>query len=58
MVYNGNPENPVKLDDLGVPPFKETPKCLMNEMFGKPGGERAPWDPEEPQLAFVIIRSL
>ena len=25
MVYNGKPENPIKMDDLGVPPFKETP---------------------------------
>ena len=25
MVYM---ENPIKMDDLGVPPFKETPKCL------------------------------
>ena len=21
-------ENPIKMDDLGVPPFKETPRCL------------------------------
>ena len=21
-------ENPMKMDDLGVPPFKETPRCL------------------------------
>ena len=23
-------ENPIKMDDLGVPPFKETPICLMS----------------------------
>ena len=25
MVYNGKPENPIKMDDLGVPLFLETP---------------------------------
>ncbi len=25
MVYNGNPEIPIKMDDLGVPLFWETP---------------------------------
>jgi len=25
-------ENPIKMDDLGVPPFKETPKC--DHFFG------------------------
>ena len=24
MVYNGKPENPIKMDDLGVPLFSET----------------------------------
>ena len=28
MVYNGKPENPIKMDDLGVPLFLETPTCL------------------------------
>ncbi len=27
MVYNGKPENPIKMDDLGVPLFLETPIC-------------------------------
>ena len=25
MAYNGKPENPIKMDDLGVPLFLETP---------------------------------
>ena len=25
MVYNGKPENPIKIDDLGVPLFLEAP---------------------------------
>ena len=28
MFYNGKPENPIKIDDLGVPLFLETPKCF------------------------------
>ena len=28
MVYNGKPENPIKMDDLGVPLFLETPIYL------------------------------
>ena len=28
MVYM---ENPIKMGDLGVPPFKETPVCKFNE---------------------------
>ena len=27
MVYNGKHENPIKMDDLGVPLFLETPTC-------------------------------
>jgi len=26
-------ENPIKMDDLGVPPFKETPKCRSRVNF-------------------------
>ena len=26
-------ENPIKMDDLGVPLFLETPKWLVNELF-------------------------
>ena len=26
-------ENPIKMDDLGVPPFKETPKCSYDTPF-------------------------
>ena len=26
---NGKPENPVKMDDLGVPLFSETPICRL-----------------------------
>ena len=29
MIYSGNPEIPIKLDDLGVPPFSETPKWIL-----------------------------
>ena len=29
MVYNGKPENPIKMDDLGVPLFLETPTFLL-----------------------------
>ena len=27
MVYNGKFENPIKMDDLGVPVYLETPTC-------------------------------
>ena len=33
-------ENPIKIDDLGVPPFKETPIC-SNVFSSKP------WKPQE-----------
>ena len=26
-------ENPIKMDDLGVPPFKETPKSSLQVCF-------------------------
>ena len=30
MVYNGQPDNPIKMHDLGVPLFLETPKrCVF-----------------------------
>ena len=39
---NGKPYE--SMDDLGGfhPPLKETPKCLMNEMFGKLGRRTGP----------------
>ena len=33
MVYNGKPENPVKMDDLGVPLFLETPIIICHANF-------------------------
>ena len=36
MVYNGKPENPIKMDDLGVPLFLETPICLSCKLPGYP----------------------
>jgi len=32
MVYNGNP---IKMDDLGVPPFQETPIFTLQETIFK-----------------------
>ena len=42
MVYNGKPENPIKMDDLGVPLFLETPEStfpssLFSDTFFFPG---------------------
>ena len=38
-------EHPIKMDDLGVPLFLETPKCLFNRGAGKEdGGPGTPLD--------------
>ena len=29
---NGKPENPIKIDDLGVPLFLETPMCIYQHL--------------------------
>ena len=34
MVYNIIRENPIKMDDLGVPPFQETPTCTPQIRLG------------------------
>ena len=39
MVYNGNP---IKMDDLGVPPFKETPKLCWEMAFFPVQPEKSP----------------
>ena len=39
MVYNGKPiENPIKMDDLGVPLFLETPMEKDMKMYAPPRG--------------------
>ncbi len=37
---NGKPENPIKMDDLGVPLFLETPMYFCSTLF-KSGGNHA-----------------
>ena len=44
MVYNGNP---IKMDDLGVPLFLETPifsQMVVNREFQKVMNPMAPWE--------------
>ena len=49
-------ENPIKIDDLGVPPFKETPICCFQKLSSKMALEVQ--NPSDPWYTFATYKCL